>query len=259
MEKKRFDNEQGKREKNIKQNSYYEQEIRLNRYIANSGVCTRREADKLIQKGLIRVNGEVITEMGYKVKRSDTVQYEDRKLKPEKKVFVLLNKPKDTLTAGYDPDGGRTVIDLVKMATKEHIHPVDKLDRNTLGVLLFTNDTEMAQRLNDAEANVRQIYHLVLDKPLANTDYEVIMKGVDIKGELVKPEIISYIDEENKKELGIEVRGIKEKDLQRVFINQGYSIVKLDRTFYAGLTKKNIGRGKWRILTEKEVNMLSML
>lgn len=257
MDKKQFN--KPKREENKENVNHSEKEIRLNRYIANSGVCTRREADKLIEKGLIRVNGEVVTTLGYKVKYSDTVQYEDRKLKAEKKVFVLLNKPKDTLTAAFDADGNRTVIDLVKMATKEHVHPVDKLDRNTTGVLLFTNDIDMAKRLADSESGVKQIYHVILDKPLANTDYEVIAKGIELNDGLAKPEAMSYVDEENKTQIGIETHSLKEKIVQRIFEHQGYKVVKLDRTYFGGLTKKNIGRGKWRILTDKEVNMLKML
>jgi 23S rRNA pseudouridine2605 synthase len=257
MEKRRFDNKKGEGKQEHRNTN--EREIRLNRYIANSGVCTRREADKLIEKGLIRVNGEVVTELGYKVKYSDTVQYEDRKLKAEKKVFVLLNKPKDTLTDVYDPDGKRTVIDLVKMATKEHVHPVDKLDRNTTGVLLFTNDIDISKRLTESEEGVKQIYHVILDNPLAKTDYEVIMKGLELKDGFVKPELMSYVDEEDRTQIGMEIYSCKPKVVQRIFEHQGYKVVKLDRTYFGGLTKKNIGRGKWRILTDKEVNMLKML
>jgi 23S rRNA pseudouridine2605 synthase len=257
MEKRRFDNKKG--EGKQEQRNTGEREIRLNRYIANSGVCTRREADKLIEKGLIRVNGEVITELGYKVKYSDTVQHEGRKLKAEKKVFVLLNKPKDTLTAAYDSEGKRTVIDLVKMATKEHVHPVDKLDRNATGLLLFTNDLEMAKSLTESENGVKQIYHITLDKSLANTDFEVIMKGIELKDGIAKPTVMSYVDETDKTQIGIEIYTCKERIVQRIFEHQGYRVVKIDRTYFGGLTKKNIGRGKWRILTEKEVNMLKML
>ncbi|PLX23754.1 MAG: rRNA pseudouridine synthase [Salinivirgaceae bacterium] len=257
MEKRRFDKQKG--EENREKRNYSDKEIRLNRYIANSGVCTRREADKLIEKGLIRVNGEVVTELGFKVKYSDTVQYEGRKLKAEKKVFVLLNKPKDTLTDVYDPEGKRTVIDLVKMATKEHVHPVDKLDRNATGVLLFTNDIDLAKRLTESEAGVKQIYHVILDKTLAKTDFEVIMKGLDLKDGFVKPEVMSYVDDEDRTQIGIEIYSCKNKIVQRIFEHQGYKVVKLDRTYFGGLTKKNIGRGKWRILSDKEVNMLKML
>lgn len=257
MEKRRFDNKKG--EGKQEQRNTNEREIRLNRYIANSGVCTRREADKLIEKGLIRVNGEVITELGYKVKYSDTVQYEGRKLKAEKKVFVLLNKPKDTLTAAYDSEGKRTVIDLVKMATKEHVHPMDKLDRNATGLLLFTNDLELAKSLTESESGVKQIYHVTLDKSLANTDFEVIMKGIELKDGIAKPTVMSYVDEADKTQIGVEIYSCKERIVQRIFEHQGYRVVKLDRTYFGGLTKKNIGRGKWRILTDKEVNMLKML
>lgn len=233
--------------------------IRLNRFIANSGVCSRRDADKLIEQGKIKVNGEVITEMGYKVKRSDKVEYEGKSLVPEKKVYLLLNKPKDTVTTSRDPQGRRTVIDLIKKASKERVYPVGRLDRNTTGVLMFTNDGDMAKKLAHPSSNVRKIYHVFLNKPLTKTDFEKIAQGLELEDGFIRPDEISYPEPNEKNQVGIEIHSGKNRIVRRIFEHVGYKVVKLDRVYFAGLTKKNLNRGHWRFLTDKEVNFLKML
>jgi 23S rRNA pseudouridine2605 synthase len=233
--------------------------IRLNRFIANSGVCSRREADKLIEQGKVKVNGEVVREMGHKVMRTDEVLYNGKKLVPEKKVYVLLNKPKDTVTTSNDPEGRRTVIDLVKRATSERIYPVGRLDRNTTGVLLFTNDGDMAKKLAHPSSNVRKIYHVFLDKHISKADFDAIAAGVELEDGPVKPDELSYPDPQDKTQLGIEIHSGKNRIVRRIFASKGYDVIKLDRVYFGGLTKKNVPRGKWRLLTDQEVGMLSML
>jgi len=233
--------------------------IRLNRYIANSGVCSRRDADALIQEGKVKVNGEVVTEMGRKVLRSDVVEFEGKKLVPEKKVFVLLNKPKNTVTTSRDPQGRLTVIDIVKNATKERIYPVGRLDRNTTGVLLFTNDGDMAKKLAHPSSNIKKIYHVFLESAISNADFNVISKGIELEDGFIKPDKLSYPDPLDATQLGIEIHSGKNRIVRRIFESLGYKVVKLDRVYFGGLTKKNLPRGKWRLLSEKEINMLKML
>lgn len=233
--------------------------IRLNRYIANSGVCSRRDADALIQEGKVKVNGEVVTEMGKKVLRSDVVEFEGKKLVPEKKVFVLLNKPKNTVTTSHDPQGRLTVIDIVKNATKERIYPVGRLDRNTTGVLLFTNDGDMAKKLAHPSSNIKKIYHVFLESAISNADFNIISKGIELEDGFIKPDKISYPDPLDATQLGIEIHSGKNRIVRRIFESLGYKVVKLDRVYFGGLTKKNLPRGKWRLLSEKEINMLKML
>jgi len=233
--------------------------IRLNRYIANSGVCSRRDADALIQEGKVKVNGEVVTEMGRKVLRSDVVEFEGKKLVPEKKVFVLLNKPKNTVTTSRDPQGRLTVIDIVKNATKERIYPVGRLDRNTTGVLLFTNDGDMAKKLAHPSSNIKKIYHVFLESAISNANFNVISKGIELEDGFIKPDKLSYPDPLDATQLGIEIHSGKNRIVRRIFESLGYKVVKLDRVYFGGLTKKNLPRGKWRLLSEKEINMLKML
>lgn len=233
--------------------------IRLNRYIANSGVCSRRDADALIQGGKVKVNGEVITELGRKVLRSDVVEYEDKKLVPEKKVYVLLNKPKNTVTTSQDPQGRITVIDIVKNATKERIYPVGRLDRNTTGVLLFTNDGDIAKKLAHPSSNIKKIYHVFLEKTFSKTDFDIITKGVELEDGFIKPDKLSYPDPQDLTQLGMEIHSGKNRIVRRVFESLGYKVLKLDRVYFGGLTKKNLPRGKWRLLSDKEVSMLKML
>ncbi len=231
-------------------------EMRLNRYIANSGVCSRREADELIAKGSIAVNGKVITEMGYKVQRSDTVTYNGKPLKPEKKVYVLLNKPKGFITTMKDPQGRKTVMQLVQNASQERIYPVGRLDRNTTGLLLFTNDGDLSKQLAHPSGNVQKIYHVTLDKPLSRTDFEnLTQNGVELEDGPVPIDGLSILSDDMTM-LGIELHSGKNRIVRRIFEHFGYEVVRLDRTVFAGLSKIDLPRGKWRFLTEKEVIQL---
>lgn len=226
--------------------------IRLNRYIANAGVCSRREADNLIAAGEIKVNGEVVTEMGYVVKPEDTVQYGKKRLNREKMVYVLLNKPKDFITTTEDPEGRKTVMDLVATASKERIFPVGRLDRNTTGLLLFTNDGELAQKLTHPSHKNSKIYQVELDKPITKDDFEKIQAGLELEDGKAEVDDLALIGDTGKF-LGIEIHIGKNRIVRRIFEHLGYEVVSLDRVQYAGLTKKDLPRGKWRFLNEKEV------
>lgn len=226
--------------------------IRLNRYIANAGICSRREADALISAGEIKVNGEVVTEMGYVVKPEDTVQYGKKRLNREKMVYVLLNKPKDFITTTDDPEGRKTVMDLVANASKERIFPVGRLDRNTTGLLLFTNDGELAQKLTHPSHKNSKIYQVELDKPLTKEDFEKIQAGLELEDGKAEVDDLALIGDTGKF-VGIEIHIGKNRIVRRIFEHLGYEVVSLDRVQYAGLTKKDLPRGKWRFLNEKEV------
>jgi 23S rRNA pseudouridine2605 synthase len=230
--------------------------IRLNRFIANSGVCSRREADQLIERGLIKVNKEVITQLGYKVRRGDAVFYKGKKLSPEKYVYVLLNKPKDYITTAKDPEGRKTVMELVSNACSERILPVGRLDRNTTGLLLFTNHGELARKLSHPSNNVRKIYRVTVDKPISKSDLDAIAVGVKLEDGLVEIDDLAILNTQ-KTELGLELHSGRNRIVRRLFESLGYDVVKLDRAVYAGLTKKNLSRGRWRFLTEREVGMLN--
>ena len=233
--------------------------IRLNRYIANAGVCSRREADELIAAGAVSVNGKVITEMGYRLQDGDKVSYGGETLKREKLVYVLLNKPKDFITTLDDPTQRKTVFDLVKKACKERIYPVGRLDRNTTGLLLLTNDGELTKKLTHPKHGVRKVYHVTLDKPVAKADLEKLAgEGLDLTDGHVIPDVVSYVGD-NKKEVGIEIHSGRNRIVRRMFEHLGYDVVKLDRVVFAGLTKKDLPRGDYRMLTEKEVSFLKML
>ncbi|SFG66227.1 pseudouridine synthase [Pontibacter chinhatensis] len=229
--------------------------IRLNRYIANAGVCSRREADVLIESGEIRVNGEVITEMGYKVQPTDNVYYGKKLLSREKMVYVLLNKPKDFLTTTDDPEGRKTVMSLVGNASKERIFPVGRLDRNTTGLLLFTNDGEVAQKLTHPSNNIKKIYQVELDKPITKADFVKVAEGVELEDGKAEVDDVALLGESNKF-LGLEIHIGRNRIVRRIFEHLGYEVVSLDRVQYAGLTKKDLPRGDWRYLTEKEVIQL---
>ncbi|WP_299818518.1 pseudouridine synthase [uncultured Pontibacter sp.] len=226
--------------------------IRLNRFIANAGVCSRREADTLIESGEIKVNGEVITEMGYKVQPTDNVQYGKKILNREKMVYVLLNKPKDFITTTEDPEGRKTVMDLVATASKERIFPVGRLDRNTTGLLLFTNDGELAQKLTHPSNNIRKIYQVELDKPITKADFQKIAEGVELEDGKAEVDDVALLGDSNQF-LGVEIHIGRNRIVRRIFEHLGYDVVSLDRVQYAGLTKKDVPRGNWRFLTEKEV------
>ena len=230
--------------------------IRLNKFLANSGVCSRREADDFIQAGVVRVNGQVVTELGTKVMRTDSVLFHDQLITPERKVYVLLNKPKDTVTTSDDPQNRKTVMDLVKGACKERIYPVGRLDRNTTGVLLLTNDGELASKLTHPQYKKKKIYHVFLDKTVTLADMHKIAEGIDLEDGPIKADAIEYADEKDKKQIGIEIHSGRNRIVRRIFEHLGYRVVKLDRVYFAGLTKKNVRRGDWRFLTEAEVNML---
>ena len=230
--------------------------IRLNKFLANSGVCSRREADDFIQAGVVRVNGQVVTELGTKVMRTDAVLFHDQLITPEKKVYVLLNKPKDTVTTSDDPQNRKTVMDLVKDACRERIYPVGRLDRNTTGVLLLTNDGELASKLTHPQYLKKKIYHVFLDKNVSAADMRQIAEGIELEDGPIKADAIEYADEQDKKQVGIEIHSGRNRIVRRIFERLGYKVVKLDRVYFAGLTKKNVRRGDWRFLTEAEVNML---
>lgn len=230
--------------------------IRLNKFLANSGVCSRREADDFIQAGVVRVNGEVVTELGIKVLRTDAVLFHDQLITPEKKVYVLLNKPKDTVTTSDDPQNRKTVMDLVKGACRERIYPVGRLDRNTTGVLLLTNDGELASKLTHPQYLKKKIYHVHLDRNVTAEDMQRIAEGIELEDGSIKADAIEYADETDKKQVGIEIHSGRNRIVRRIFEYLGYKVKKLDRVYFAGLTKKNVRRGDWRFLTEAEVNML---
>jgi len=232
--------------------------LRLNKYLANAGICSRREADEYIQKGEIKVNGEVVTELGTKVLRSDVVTFHDRPVTIEKKVYILLNKPKDYVTTNDDPQQRKIVLDLVKNACPERIYPVGRLDRNTTGVLLLTNDGDLASKLTHPKFLKKKIYHVFLDKNVTAHDMEQLTTGVELEDGEVRADAVAYPDENDKKQVGIEIHSGKNRVVRRMFESLGYHVVKLDRVQFAGLTKKNLRRGDWRFLTEKEVDMLRM-
>jgi 23S rRNA pseudouridine2605 synthase len=235
-----------------------ENAIRLNKYIANSGLCSRREADELIRKGQISVNGAVVQELGKKVKPADKIYFKDKLLHSEKPVYILINKPKDYVTTAKDPHARRTVMDIIKDACTERVYPVGRLDRNTTGVLLLTNDGELAKRLTHPRYRKKKIYHVVLDKPVNKNHLEQMVEGVDLGDVSVAVDAASYVDQNDKTQIGIELHTGQNRVVRRIFENLGYQIKKLDRVYFAGLTKKNLKRGAWRYLTQKEINRLKM-
>ncbi len=233
-------------------------EMRLNRFIANAGVCSRREADKYIAAGLVTVNGKTVTELGVKVKMNDDVRFDGRKLNAEKKIYLLLNKPKDFVTTTDDPHAERTVMDLVKDACDERIYPVGRLDKTTTGVLLFTNDGELSDKLTHPSHRMKKIYQVTLDKPLTKNDMVKIADGLELEDGPIAADAISYIDATAKNEIGIEIHSGRNRIVRRIFEHLGYKVKKLDRVYFAGLTKKSLARGKWRFLSHKEVQFLQM-
>lgn len=230
--------------------------IRLNKYLANAGVCSRREADEFITNGAVKVNGEVVTELGTKVKRSDEVLFNENPVTIEKKVYILLNKPKDYVTTSDDPQQRKTVMDLVKDACPERIYPVGRLDRNTTGVLLLTNDGELASKLTHPKFLKKKVYHVFLDKNVTTEDLQKIADGIELEDGEVHADAIEYADERDHSQVGIEIHSGRNRIVRRIFESLAYRVVKLDRVQFAGLTKKNLRRGDWRFLSEKEVDML---
>lgn len=232
--------------------------IRLNKFLANAGVCSRREADEFITAGVVSVNGTVVTELGTKVKRTDEVKFHEQPVSIERKVYVLLNKPKDYVTTSDDPQNRKTVMDLVKNVCRERIYPVGRLDRNTTGVLLLTNDGDLASKLTHPKFIKKKIYHVWLDRDVSEEDMQRIADGIELEDGPIQPDAVSYANETDMNQVGIEIHSGRNRIVRRIFEALGYRVVKLDRVYFAGLTKKNLQRGRWRYLTQQEVNMLQM-
>ena len=232
--------------------------IRLNKFLANAGICSRREADEFITAGVVSVNGEVVTELGTKIKRTDEVKFHDEPVSIERKTYILLNKPKDCVTTSDDPQERKTVMDFVKGACKERIYPVGRLDRNTTGVLLLTNDGDLASKLTHPKYLKKKIYHVYCDKNVTKADLDQIAAGVTLDDGEIHADAISYASETDKSQVGIEIHSGKNRIVRRIFESLGYKVIKLDRVYFAGLTKKGLRSGDWRYLTEQEVNMLRM-
>jgi 23S rRNA pseudouridine2605 synthase len=230
--------------------------IRLNRFIAHSGVCSRREADNLITNGSITVNGKTVTDLGTKISKSDDVRYRNKRLSSEKKVYILLNKPRGYVTTVEDPHADQTVLDLIGDACPERIYPVGRLDKATTGVLLLTNDGDLTGKLTHPKYKRKKIYHVFLDKPVSKNDLFTLTEGIEIDGEIIVADAVSYADAEDKTQIGMEIHSGQNRIVRKIFESLGYKVKKLDRVYFAGLTKKNLPRGKWRFLTEKEINML---
>ena len=233
--------------------------IRLNRYIANAGICSRREADKLILAGTIKVNGKIITELGYKVSLNDDVRYNGQRIKPEKKFYVLLNKPKDTITTVDDVHAPKTVIQLIKNCCHERIYPVGRLDRNTTGVLLLTNDGELTRKLTHPSSNIEKIYTATLNKNLKKSDFKTLVEGVELEDGISSFDAVSLIDPEEKNKVIIQLHSGRNRIIRRTFEALGYKVKNLDRIKFAGLSKTGVKRGHWRFLTNKEISFLKML
>jgi 23S rRNA pseudouridine2605 synthase len=234
--------------------------MRLNKYIANSGICSRREADKLIEAGAVSVNGQIVTELGTKVGPGDKIQYGDQTINREKPRYILLNKPKGYITTVDDPEKRKTVMTLVAGACKERVYPVGRLDRNTTGLLLFTNDGMIAKKLTHPRYGIKKIYHVEIDKNLSRVDFVKIQEGFKLDDEMITVDSIEYIgDGKDKKQIGLELHSGQNRIVRRIFEHFEYKVVRLDRVYYAGLTKKNLPRGHWRLLEEQELNMLQMI
>ncbi len=234
------------------------EKIRLNKFMANAGICSRREADEFIQQGLVKVNGQVVTELGSKITHSDVVEYDGKIVALESKCYILLNKPKDCVTTSDDPNGRLTVMDLVKGACNERIYPVGRLDRNTTGVLLLTNDGDLASKLTHPKYVKKKIYHVWCDRDIAEEDMQRIADGIELEDGPIHADAISYATETDRNQAGIEIHSGRNRIVRRIFESLGYHVTKLDRVYFAGLTKKNLPRGRWRYLTQEEVNYLKM-
>jgi 23S rRNA pseudouridine2605 synthase len=232
------------------------EKMRLNRFIASSGVCSRREADEIIQKGLISVNGKRITDLGTKVTRTDDVRYKGKRLSSEKKVYILMNKPKGYVTTVEDPHADHTVLDLIGDECPERVYPVGRLDKETTGVLLLTNDGDLTGKLTHPKYNRKKVYHVFLDTPVAKNDLVRLSEGIDLDGDLVAADSVSYADPADRTQIGLELHSGQNRVIRRLFEILGYRVRKLDRVYFAGLTKKSVQRGRWRYLTEKEISML---
>lgn len=264
--RKKHDTGKGKKEDqkdNIRESGYRRKDdglIRLNKYLADAGVCSRREADKLIEAGTVEINGKVVTELGTKVSQTDKVVYGGQALRREKLRYLVLNKPKDFITTTDDPYERKTVMGLVDKACPERIYPVGRLDRGTTGVLLFTNDGDIAKKLTHPKHGIRKIYHVVLNKAVTKADFESISNGIELDDGPIRVDKLSWVEEgKTRKEVGLELHSGRNRIVRRIFESLGYRVVRLDRVVFAGITKKDTPRGKWRMLSESEVNMLKRL
>jgi 23S rRNA pseudouridine2605 synthase len=233
-----------------------DKEVRLNRFIAMSGQCSRREADEFIQAGDVTVNGEVVTTLGTKISPTDTITFKGQPISSEKKVYILMNKPKGFVTSIDDPHAEKTVMDIVKNACDERIYPVGRLDKSSVGVLLLTNDGDLTEKLTHPSHNKRKVYQVTLDAPLTNFDLQRAREGIDLDDGIIIPDAVDFVKPENRKEVGIEIHSGRNRIVRRIFEELGYGVHKLDRVYFAGLTKKNLKRGQWRFLTDREVAML---
>ncbi len=251
--------------KNFKKNKFTKAEekdkdvdilIRLNKYIANAGICSRREADTYIAKGHVKVNDKIVTEVGTKVSRKDKVKFKNKKVYFEKSVYIVLNKPKGVLTTVSDDRGRKTVIDIIKSKVPERIYPVGRLDKDSTGVLLLTNDGDLTKKLTHPKYNKKKIYHAFLDKELSKEKAEEVVAGAELEDGFMKFDTLAFPDPKNKKDVGIEIHSGRNRIIRRMFSHFGFEVVKLDRVYFAGLTKKDITRGRWRHLTEREVSNL---
>ncbi|MDR2037137.1 MAG: rRNA pseudouridine synthase [Bacteroidales bacterium] len=237
----------------------FDKPIRLNRFISNTGLCSRREADEYIKQGLIKVNGEVVTEMGVKVNPGDEVCFKDKILSSQRKIYLLLNKPKGFVTSVDEPQGKKIVMDLVRSACKERIYPVGRLDKMTTGVLLFTNDGDLSLKLTHPSNRMRKVYQVTLDKPLSGEDLEKLAKGIELEDGFIAFDSVAYTDQDNHTQIGVEIHSGKNRIVRRMFEAVGYKVMKLDRVYFAGLTRKGLKRGKWRFLSPEEVAFLKMM
>lgn len=242
----------------LRKNQGISEAMRLNRFLSIAGVCSRRDADEYIKAGDVTINGKVITELGTKVAKNDTVFFQGKQIYAERKVYIVLNKPKDYITTLDDPHGKRTVMDLLKDACNERVYPVGRLDRMTTGVLLLTNDGDLTAKLTHPKYNQKKIYHVFLDKAFTKNDLITLSNGVELEDGMIKPDVVSFVEGQTKKEVGIQIHSGRNRIVRRMFEHLGYKVMKLDRVYFAGLTKKNIARGKWRFLDEKEVKILKM-
>lgn len=234
------------------------EQIRLNKFMSNAGICSRREADEFITQGLVKVNGQVVTELGTKINHNDVVEYDEKVVTMQSKCYILLNKPKDCVTTSDDPNGRMTVMDLVKGACPERIYPVGRLDRNTTGVLLLTNDGDLASKLTHPKYVKKKIYHVWCDRDISEDDMQSIADGIELEDGPIHADAISYATETDRNQAGIEIHSGRNRIVRRIFESLGYHVTKLDRVYFAGLTKKNLPRGRWRYLTQEEVNYLKM-
>jgi len=253
-----YQNPVGKRQIEYKEVNDPNESIRLNKYLANAGICSRREADTFIQAGVVSVNGQIVSELGTKVKRSDDVKFHDDRVSLERKIYIILNKPKDCVTTSDDPQARKTVMDFIKGACRERVYPVGRLDRNTTGVLLLTNDGELASKLTHPKFLKKKVYQVTLDKVCQQGDLDHIASGVELEDGEIKADAVGYSSEIDKKQVGIEIHSGKNRIVRRIFESLGYRVLKLDRVLFAGLTKKGLRRGDWRFLTETEVGTLRM-